>query len=295
MSINEFLSETAERAESDLSTAVTIEKATAFPTPGDLYLEKPVWKRIEDAVVVATDLKGPTRISYSKQDRVGARVYQASTGNCSRIFQRFSAQFVDVQGDGLFGILHGELAAERAIATAFTLKSFSSAALARLIDEQLGADLPEGFETGLKIGIDAGTLLAKRIGVRGDHNEPVWAGKPVNYATKCAQAAERHELIVTDRFFKLVADSDYVRYSCGHSGGVPDQTPAPLWMETEVATLGDDSGCKTFPQATSWCEHHGDEFCNAIETGLTDREELEGLDLPDFAEAPPEDSEALAA
>lgn len=295
MSINEFLSETADRAESDLSTAVTIERATTFPTPSKLVLEAPTWKRIENAVVVATDLKGSTRISYSKQDRVGARAYQASTGNCSRIFQRFDAQFVDVQGDGLFGIFHGELAAERAIATAYTLKSFSSSALAKLIDAHLGGDLPEGFETGLKIGIDAGTLLAKRIGVRGEHNEPVWAGKPVNYATKCAQAADRHELIVTDRFFKLIADNDYVRYSCGHSNGVPDQTPAPLWRETEVDTLGDDSACKIFPQATSWCEHHGDEFCHAIETGETDREDLEGLDLPAFAEEPPESSEALAA
>jgi len=288
MSITQFLSETAERAKSDLKTSVTIEKASTFPTPNKLYLEKPVWKRIENTVVVATDLKGSTRISYTKQDRVGARVYQASTGNCSRIVQRFGAKFVDVQGDGLFAIFHGDFAAEQAIAAAFTLKSFSVSALARIIDEQLGADLPEGFETGLKIGIDAGTLLAKRIGVRGDHNEPVWAGKPVNYATKCAQAADRHELIVTDRFFKLVEEIDYVVYSCGCAGGEPGQTPGPLWRQTEVETLGDHSSCKTFPQASSWCPHHGDEFCAAIEGGEAYRSELEGLSVPALIVDPPE-------
>lgn len=300
--INEYLSEIKERAEDDLTTVVTIEEATTFPTPGKLALEKPVWKKIDDVAVVATDLKGSTRISYSKRDWVGARVYQASTGNCARIFQRFDAQFVDIQGDGLFGIFHGELAVERAIACAFTLKSFSARDIASLIDEHLGSNVPEGFETGLKVGVDAGTILAKRIGVRGEHNEPVWAGKPVNYATKCAQAAEAHEIILTDRFFELVGGNDYVRYSCGcdvvrhgdESVRVIGTNPGPLWSVTEVETLGDHSACKRFPGQSSWCEHHGDDFCAAIEAGETDREELEGLHLPELKDRD-EDGQAQAA
>lgn len=301
-SINDYLGQIMEQAEDDLTTSVTIEQATSFPTPSKLYLEKPVWKKIDDAVVVATDLKGSTKISYSKQDRVGARVYQASTGNCARIFERFDAQFVDIQGDGLFGIFHGELAVERAIACAFTLKSFSTRDLARLIEAHLGADVPEGFETGLKIGVGAGTILAKRIGVRGEHNEPVWAGKPVNYATKCAQAAEAHEIILTGRYFELVGGNDYVRYSCGcdvvRQGDeivrVIGTNPGPLWSEIEVETLGEHSACLNFPGRSSWCEHHGDDFCAAIEAGATDREELAGLDLPELADRG-EDGQAQAA
>ncbi len=294
MGILDWLDDTKDKAETDLKTSVTIEKATTFPTPGVLKLEVPTWKRIEDTVVVTTDLKGSTRISYSKQDRVAARMYQASSGHCARIFQRFNAQFVDIQGDGLFAIFHGENTVGRAMAAAFTLKSFSSTALAPLIDEHLGGDLPEGYETGLKVGADTGILLAKRIGVRGEHNEPVWAGKPVNYATKCAQAADRHEIIITDRLWKLVKDNGYVHYSCGHARG-EDSPPNTLWMQKEVDTLGDDSSCKSFPFASSWCEHHGDEFCAAIETGLTDRDDLDGLDLPDLFELPEPAVDAEAA
>jgi len=300
--INKYLGEIKDQAEEDLTTSVTVEQASGFPTPSKLHLEKPVWKKIDDAVVVATDLKGSTKISYSKQDHVGARVYQASTGNCARIFQRFDAQFVDIQGDGLFGIFHGELAVERAIACAFTLKSFSARDLADLIDEHLGGNVPEGFETGLKIGVDAGTILAKRIGVRGEHNEPVWAGKPVNYATKCAKAAEAHEIILTDRYFKLVGDNDYVRYSCGcdvvRQGDeivrVIGTNPGPLWSKKEVETLGDHSSCKNFPGQSSWCVHHGDTFCAAIETGETEREDLAGFHLPELADRG-EDGQAQAA
>jgi class 3 adenylate cyclase len=280
MSITDFLNDTAARTESNLKTAVEIQQTKTFPAPGSLFLERPTWKRIDDAVVVATDLKGSTKISYSRQDRVGARVYQASTGNCARIFQRFDAQFVDIQGDGLFAIFHGEHAVGRAVAAAFTLKSFSASALGPMIDTHLGSDLPAGFNTGLKIGIDIGTLLAKRIGVRGNHNEPVWAGKPVNYATKCAQAADRHELIVTDRFFAKIKDNAYARYTCGCAGGVPDQGVVPLWAETQVETLGSHSSCKVFTAASSWCANHGDQFSAAIESGLTARDDINVAELP---------------
>lgn len=264
--INEYLAATRERAKGELATPVDIVRAVAFPSPSSLALEKPIWKRIDDVVVVAADLKGSTKISYAKQDQVGARIYQAATGNATRILDHFCADFIDVQGDGVFGIFHGEHPRERAIAAAFTIKSFSSAALGPLLAEEFGDELPSLADTGLKIGVADGTLLAKRIGVRGEHNEPVWAGKPVNYATKCAQAADRHGVVITDRVFSRLEDNDYAIFSCGCPGG--DQPiVVPLWGSLTVPALGGDAGCKVFPTASSWCATHGDEFCRRIVAG----------------------------
>lgn len=274
MSINEYLNDTRNRAKGELTTSVEIVQAIAFPKPSSLALEKPIWKRIDDVVVVAADLKGSTKISYAKQDRVGARVYQAATGNCARILDHFDAAFIDIQGDGVFGIFHGERPRERAIAAAYTIKSFSSAGLGPLLAEQFGIDAPALADTGLKVGVADGTLLAKRIGVRGDHNEPVWAGKPVNYATKCAQAADRHGIVITDRVFERLEDNDYVIYSCGCVGGQEPELIAPLWSNTSVPTLGGDSSCKVFPQATAWCEKHGDDFCSHIVAGDKHRDDV---------------------
>ena len=78
-------------------------------------------------------------------------------------------------------------------------------------------------------------------------------------------------------------------YSCGHSSGV-ESTPAPLWADLEVPALGGDSGCKVFPNASSWCEHHGDEFCNSILDGDKDREDVPD-GLPTVVPAPDELSE----
>lgn len=278
MSALDFLNDTIDGASQDLKTAVEIEETAKFPNVDSLALDVPRWKKIEDAVVVATDLKGSTKISYAKQDRVGARLYQASSGHCARILDHFDAEFIDIQGDGVFGIFHGERAREFALAAAYTLKSFSSK-LAPLIVEYLGPDAPEVGETGLKIGMADGTLLAKRIGLRGEHNEPVWAGKPVNYATKCAQAADQHELVITDRLFDHYKDNDYVVYSCGHTGDGQESPVRALWEEFEVETLGDDSACKKFAMGTSWCAHCGNEFCDRILDGEIDRDEVDGVPL----------------
>lgn len=293
MSALDFLSETLDQASDDLKTSVEIEEAEIFPKVSDLVLDVPRWKKIENTVVVATDLKGSTKISYAKQDRVGARLYQASSGHCARILDHFEAEFIDIQGDGVFGIFHGDKARESAIASAFTLKSFS-VQLAPMITEYLGPDAPEVGETGLKIGMADGTLLAKRIGVRGEHNEPVWAGKPVNYATKCAQEADRHELIITDRLFEHYKRNDYVVYSCGHAVNGQESAPGPLWEEAEVETLGDDSSCKKFAMATSWCEHCGDQFCAHILDGDTDRDNVGEVPLLREPPAAPASTEVEA-
>ena len=79
-------------------------------------------------------------------------------------------------------------------------------------------------ETGLKLSLASGTLAVKKVGVRGKA-EPVWPGRPVNFATKCADHAGANQIVVTESVFNAFKDNDYVTHSCGcHSG-----TPRELW------------------------------------------------------------------
>lgn len=110
-------------------------------------------------------------------------------------------------------------------------------------------------------------LVAKKVGVFGT-NEPVWAGKPVNYAVKCGGKADRHELIATASVFEKFADNDYVTHSCGCPSGVA----LPLWFDTQVEKLGKHASCKIL--RTGWCRTHGDEFCAAILNGKRKRDDV---------------------
>lgn len=263
-SISGALAEQHEEASTDITSPVEIEDVDNFPSLGDLYLEKRKWLRVRNVVAVSTDLKDSTALNFDKYAQTSARLYQAVTGSAVRLFSLFSPEFIAIQGDGAFALFHGELAFERAFCAAASIKKFSLASIGPLIDEKFSDSFPD---SGLKTGIASGILVAKKVGVRGT-NEPIWAGKPVNFAAKCAQGADRHELIVTSAVYEKLAPNDYIDYSCG----CPDGVPHPLWSEFEVEKLGKHSNCMRL--GSNWCEVHGDEFCRAILEGKKARADV---------------------
>jgi class 3 adenylate cyclase len=273
--VNKLVDDSGADARKELRTPVTIEVVDEFPDIDDLYVDKRTWKKITDVVVVSADLKGSTKLNFNKHAQTSAQLYQAVTGNMVRIASSFQPDFVDVQGDGIFALYHGDGSFRRALCAAITLKTFSERHLVPAIESSTPDQFPD---TGLKVGMAAGILAVKKVGVRGT-NEPVWAGKPVNWATKCAAAADRNELIVTRRVFQTFEDNDYVTHSCGCGVGadgerVPDaKTPSELWTTTEVETLPEaDVECKLLK--SNWCPIHGDDFCAAILEGETRRDDV---------------------
>jgi hypothetical protein len=95
----------------------------------------------------------------------------------------------------------------------------------------------------------------------------------VNWATKCAQKADAHELIATSKVFNWFAENDYVTHSCGCVDGEPTGSISYLWMDTRVEALGEGNvECKLLK--TAWCENCGDEFCQAILDGKIKRDEV---------------------
>ncbi len=265
--INEFLEELDGRVKLDLETRVDIEEYSNFPDVDSLRLEKRQWVRIKNVVAVVVDLKGSTKLDFKHRPNTSARLYEAVTGNCVRIARRFEPSFVDIQGDGLFALFHGEGAYRRAMCAGITLTSFSR----RCVVPRIADSMDERFPTtGLKVGMSAGVLVVKKVGVRGDMNEPVWAGKPVNWAAKCAQEADANELIATESVYGKFENNHYVRYSCGCQGGQWTGRYSDLWSEVQVETIPDTT-VRCMRLQSYWCGVHGDEVCDAILTGKTRR------------------------
>jgi class 3 adenylate cyclase len=268
--VNGLLSELGGRAHEQLQNAVEVKDQERFPSKDEIYSQRRTWKRIRDVVAVVVDLKDSTRMSFRNHPQTSARVYEAATGNCARIVETFSPEFVDIQGDGLFALYHGEKAYERALCAGITLKTFSERHLVPEIGRMPGSMSENVPDTGLKVGMASGVLAVKKVGVRGEA-EPVWAGRPVNWASKCAGRANAHELIATDTVFRHFEGNDYVTHSCG----CPNGSLSELWSEAVVEKLPEEAArCRVL--RTSWCTHHGDEFCKAILHGRRDRPELSG-------------------
>lgn len=241
-----------------------VEKEGTFDAKDIPSSSSDTWIKLPEVVAVVCDLKGSTHFGTGKYDTSTARIYKSSVEGAVSILHSFEANFIDIQGDGGFGLFWGDRAYERALCAGVTIKTFSEDLVARL--EKRWPDAPE---TGYKVGIHAGRTLVKRIGTRRvvSEQEAVWAGKPVNYAAKCAQAAERHQMIVTQQVWETFKNNDYIAFSCDCKDG----PTANLWTETTVNRLPQDDQAAVVLNS-AWCQKCGPEFCEAIMAGETTRD-----------------------
>jgi class 3 adenylate cyclase len=223
------------------------------------------WHKLADAVAVVADLKNSTQLGLNKHAASTASIYEASTGGVVQIFDEFDADFVAIQGDGAFALFWGDRRRERGVCAGITIKTFSFKHLA----PRLAKKWPELPETGLKVGIANSPLLVKRVGVpRTSHQEPVWAGRAVNYAAKAAQQADRHELIVAGAIWDWVSGNDYLAVSCPCGNG----PSSDIWRDVTIEKIPDSDGDREGKLLTSyWCDLHGAEYCTAILDGKKQR------------------------
>lgn len=228
------------------------------------------WIRVHDVVVVVADLKNSTKLGTGSKAPSTASIYQAATGAVVKVMDKFGADFVQIQGDGAFAIFWGEKRYERAACAGIAIKT-NSLDLASQIEKKW----PQKPETGFKVGIASGRVLVKRVGTPRNpaQQEPVWAGKPVNYATKAAQCAERHQMVVTGSVWDRFSANDYLTFSCDCS-----EPKDSIWEDFTIDRLPN-----TDPEAhgrlltSAWCDVHGEEYCNAILDGKKKRATVSSL------------------
>jgi class 3 adenylate cyclase len=226
------------------------------------------WHKLRDAVAVVADLKNSTQLGLNKHQASTASIYEASTGSVVDIFVQLAADFIAIQGDGAFALFWGVRRKARAICAGITIKTFSH----NVLTPRLEKKWPELPDTGLKVGVAASPLLVKRVGIpRTDHQEPVWAGRAVNYAAKAAQLADRHEMIVSGSIWDWASENDYLAVSCPCGNG----PSAGIWQDVTIDRIPESDGDREGKLLTSfWCSTHGAEYCDAILAGSKKRDDV---------------------
>ena len=120
------------------------------------------------------------------------------------------------------------------------------------------------IELGAHIGIDQGTVLVRRIGLkrrdnRTDRQNEVWVGKPVNMSCKLASMAQAGELLVSDRYFRRIKHELVRTFYCG----CPSKKKGKVWTKVELQDSRFDF--KTaYCLKMRWCKTDGGQHCHAI-------------------------------
>ena len=234
-----------------------------------------LWLRVPNVTAVFADLKGSTALSSSVSPEAAAIAYTYFIRAMTVILERFSAGYVEIQGDGIFGLFAGKKSMFHAAACAITMRS----QVEEIVAVRFKKDASVQWDLKVGVGIDRGTLIVRQLGLRGTKLNEVWAGRPVNVAAKLSSVAGPNQVAVSDRMFAGYEGAARIRqqaliWSCGCGGrnrgsglsAALGQT-SKLWAEQAAPmNLGLDFG-SVYMRKAGWCEQHGAEFCEAILTG----------------------------
>ncbi|MFB7937755.1 hypothetical protein [Streptomyces sp. NPDC056049] len=251
-------------------------KATpeVVPTEGeidaaDLYINVPKWRKYARVSCVFADLAGSTSLRKGRWEASTASIYESAVRPAVVILDEFGADFIDIQGDAAFGLFVGDNSRNRAICAGITIKTFGERVLVPALHKKWSHEPPE---TGFKVGCAISDLLGKKIGISGTtHNAPVWAGRAVNYAAKCSQQAQAHEMIVTKPIAESVKKNEYLFYSCAC-----EDTPVELWDDRIVSKVAATDSAGMILDS-SWCTECGDSYAEKICTGSWKRPDLDAF------------------
>lgn len=265
VSLSDLLDEVDDKTKEEFSSKPTVEDGTDSFTVTDTAIEARKWIKLPDVVAVVSDLKNSTHLGTGKHAASTASIYEAATGGTVKIYNRFGADFVAIQGDGAFALFWGDNRYERALCAGVSVKTFSERHLVPRLEAKWQSHAEE-HPTGFKVGIASGRVLVKRIGTPRNpaQQEPVWAGTPVNFATKAAQQADRHELIITGSVWDHIETNDYLALTCPCGLGPSSK----LWTDVIIDKVPEANSERSGKRLGSkWCETHGEEYVSAILSG----------------------------
>lgn len=259
-----------DKVETELASTPAVEDVGHDLDVDDLPIAARKWLKVTDVVAVVADLKNSTKLGTGKWAQSTASIYEAATGGVVSIFNEFEADFLAIQGDGVFGLFWGDKRVQRAICAGITIKTFSVGLVERLEDKW---DNMADIRTGYKVGVANSRILAKRVGTPRNpaQQEPVWAGNAVNYATKAAQCADRDELVVTGSIWDKIENNDYLAFSCPCGDGPSEG----IWSDFTIDRLPDgDPDAVGRVLTSAWCPTHGADYCTAILAGKSRRDDV---------------------
>lgn len=278
MLLDEVLADLTSQLDDQAELGVQITVQNEVPEKGPV--NKGLWLRIPNVTAVFVDLKRSTELSADSTPKTSAFAYTYFVRAMVLIFERFGSNYIDIHGDGVFALFSGPQSDFYAVASAITARTQIECDIAVRFEKDTSTD----WKLTAGVGIDRGTLLVRRLGLRGAKQNEVWAGKPVNMAAKLSSVACSNQVVVSDRVFSRYQNASYIRrrallWDCGcceevRGDGldIPIGETKCLWTEEPApAEMGLDFD-QLYRLKSKWCCVHGAEFCETIVTGCRPEE-----------------------
>ena len=157
-----------------------------------------------EAAFLYADLRDSTTLA-STDPPVAADVFQSFLSTTARIIKSEHGEIRSFDGDRIMAVFVGDnrfdLAAKCGLKMNWTFKNIISPKLLERHGEAL-----KDFKLDYTTGVDAGTILAIRGGVR-DDNDLVWIGRAPNIGAKLSGLKTGHRTYITGSVYDKLSDS----------------------------------------------------------------------------------------
>jgi adenylate cyclase len=181
----------AQKAVNDyFSGTYKITKTDAIPTAEDLPFGKE-GKQI-DLAMLFIDIRESTAIVDASRRTTAARMYKSFLWGVTKFAKENSGEICSFNGDGVLVAFAGGRKCNSSVKAALGMKWFSEFVLKPKMDSYFDTNQQlVGSEFDFGIGIDTGTILVVRGGIKGDNNNDlVWVGNATNRAVKLSGEAD---------------------------------------------------------------------------------------------------------
>lgn len=234
----------------------TVQKTNISSAINNAKQEVGKWMKVDDAVVVFSDLKNSTGISFDKNKKTMAKLLELLNQPFIKIHEEFGAEFMDIKGDGGIAI-YSSSNYLNAILAAITIQTYYKRNTIDYVKSNYD------FSFVVTTGIANGDLLVKKVGIRGGDTFYVWAGETVNHSALISKELKKKDInmigITQSLYQKLerLQNKDYILKNCGCNG----EEKKLLWTKE---SLKGQSGEHYHYLWNTWCERCGQSFLDVL-------------------------------
>lgn len=142
-----------------------------------------------DATILYTDLAQSSRLATELDRRVAAKVVKAFLGCATKLIRDHGGEITSFDGDRVMGIFGGDSKCTNAATCALKISYAVNQILAPKLTSYFQSLRSNGFTISHATGVDTGTILAVRAGIRGA-NDLTWIGRAPNFAARLSELRE---------------------------------------------------------------------------------------------------------
>ena len=155
-----------------------------------------------DATFLYADLANSSKMAKELDRRVTAKILKSFLTSVSKLIKHNNGKIVSFDGDRVLGIFYGGYKNTNATKCALQIKYVVQEIIKPKFETKYPPVKDASFSINHGVGIDTGTVLAIRAGVRGD-NDTIWIERAPNLAAKLSDLREYdYQTYITERVYK---------------------------------------------------------------------------------------------